>query len=141
MIEPNSKYSIKNSKSKMTKKTELMMLYISDTLLDMKFQVNLKGFIYVKKAIFLYIQTPLVDNFVNDIYDKIAEEYDTTSYSVERAIRYAIECAWYKGGINCQHELFKRSSLKSNLHPTNSEFIATMAEIVNVKMKKDFLKV
>ncbi len=135
----NSKQIIEASKK--SEKTELMMFYISDALLDMRFQVNLRGFVYVKKAIFLYIETPLVDSFVMDIYKKIAEEYVTTPSSVERAIRYAIESAWYKGGINCQHELFKRSSLKSDLHPTNSEFIATMAELINVKMKKDSLKV
>lgn len=101
----NSKQIIKASKE--SEKTELMMFYISDALLDMRFQVNLRGFVYVKKAIFLYIETPLVDSFVMDIYKKIAEEYVTTPSSVERAIRYAIESAWYKGEKWC---VIKRTS-------------------------------
>lgn len=112
-----------------------MMQQISKSLLTLGFKPKLKGYIYTKEAIYFYILNPFVDSIVTDVYARIAQKYGITTTSVERAIRSSIECAWYRDGINQKHELFQYSYLQTKYHPTNSEFIATMAELIKLKVK------
>lgn len=115
-----------------------IMQQISKSILSLGFKPKLKGYIYTKEAIYIYVLNPLVDSIVTDVYAKIAQKYGITTTSVERAIRNSIECAWYRDGINKQHELFRYSYLQSEYHPTNTEFIATIAELIRLKMKDSF---
>lgn len=115
-----------------------IMQQISKSILTLGFKPKLKGYIYVKDAIYFYIINPQADISIGDIYAKIAQKHDITTTSVERAIRNLIIAAWYNDGINKQHELFQYSYLQSAYHPSNAEFIATIAELIRLEMKESF---
>ena len=66
---------------------------------------------------------------------QIAEEYQTTPSRVERAIRHAIEVAWSRGNSDTMHELFGYTLQQGKLKPTNSEFIALIADKIRLESK------
>lgn len=109
-----------------------LMQRISKSLLNLGFNPKLKGYIYTKEAICICVKNPFIESIVAEVYSKIARKYGVTAGSVERAIRKSIECLWYKDSINCCHELFQCSYIQTMHHPTNSEFIATMAELIRL---------
>ena len=110
------------------KKSEITRA-ISDILIDMKFPPHLKGYHYVRTAVFCRAaeENPVCDS-MKELYEIVADMYDTTPMRVERAIRNAIEVAWNRGGEQSICD-FMGSSCK----PTNSEFIAQAAEWVKVE--------
>lgn len=113
-----------------------LMQSISESLLILGFRPRLKGFIYVKEAIYLYANASFVNSIFKDIYSIIARKYNVTALSIDNAIKTVIHCAWYKDNINKDHELFKWSTVKTGFYPTNSEFIATMADLIRLKVMK-----
>lgn len=119
---------------------EAIMNMISESLLDLGFRPKLKGFSYVREAIYHYINAPFVSSIGTDVYSKIIRKYNISYASIDRAIKTSIENTWYKSELNIGHELFKWSVIKINYHPTNSEFIATMAELIKFRIKKDSRK-
>lgn len=119
--------------------TDFLMDYISSSLMSLGFRAKLKGFVYTKEAIFICIRNYRMGS-ITDIYEKIAMKYNITVTSVEHAIRYAIDYAWYKDGVCGDHELFNRSGLKKDTHPSNTEFIATMAELINILLRINYMK-
>ena len=109
---------------------------ISESLLDLGFRPKLKGFGYLKEAIYLYANTPFVNSIFKDIYSDISEKYSVSVMSIDRSIKKSIEDTWYISKLNHEHQLFRWSVIKTDYHPTNSEFIATMAEIIKMKIRK-----
>ncbi|MDF2792205.1 MAG: chemotaxis protein CheY [Neobacillus sp.] len=99
---------------------------IFDFLLTYQFAVHLKGFRYLKEAIKMEItDRSLLDGITKVVYPVIANKYNDAPNRVERAIRHAIENAWYKS----KHpDLVQRMVDK----PTNSEFIALAAEKIRL---------
>lgn len=69
------------------------------------------------------------------LYPTIAKKYKTTSSSVERAIRHAIEVAWTRGRIEILEEMFGYSMQSERGKPTNSEFIALIADKLRLKYR------
>ena len=63
-----------------------------------------------------------------ELYPEIASKYDTTSSRVERAIRHAIEVSWSRGDYDVMEDLFGHSVDYDRAQPTNSEFIAKIAD-------------
>lgn len=66
----------------------------------------------------------------------IAQKYSITAKSVNSAIKTSIESAWCGNELNIYHELFCCSYIKADYPPTNSEFVATMAEIIKLTLGK-----
>ncbi|MBQ7002820.1 MAG: hypothetical protein IJN57_02465 [Oscillospiraceae bacterium] len=98
---------------------------------------KLKGFVYTKEAIYLYANTRIVNSVCKEIYTQIAHKYSVTTTSIGRAIRKSIEDSWYEAKLNVSHDLFKYSYIKLDYLPTNLEFIATMAELIKLSIKKE----
>ena len=69
------------------------------------------------------------------LYPTIAKKYQTTSSRVERAIRHAIEVAWSRGKLDTLDELFGYTVSNGKGKPTNSEFIALIADTIRLKSK------
>ena len=69
------------------------------------------------------------------LYPAIAKKYHTTSSRVERAIRHAIEVSWSRGDIDAMDDIFGNSVDFDRAKPTNSEFIATLADRIRLDMK------
>lgn len=90
---------------------------------------HIKGYSYIRDGISLLYSNPsLIGAITKEIYPEIADKYDTTSSRVERAIRHAIEVSWSRGDYDLMESLFGHSVDYDRAKPTNSEFIATVAD-------------
>ncbi|MBQ8297661.1 MAG: hypothetical protein IJX77_07760 [Ruminococcus sp.] len=118
---------------------ELLILEISGSLLNLGFRTKLKGYIYSKEAIYYYTRLDVVRSINAEVYSQIAYKYGVSAASVERAIKKSIEDTWYNKQFNCNHELLRCASINSKYPPTNAEFIATMAELIRLKARKERL--
>jgi two-component system response regulator (stage 0 sporulation protein A) len=102
---------------------------ISSTLQNIGMTCNLKGYRYVRTAIaMVYEDNSLLGLVTRELYPSIARQYGTTSSRVERAIRHAVETAWNKGNRIFVDSLFKGTISYNKSKPTNSEFIALLAD-------------
>lgn len=93
----------------------------------------------------MYLRTAILETYLNMdflgqitkvLYPEIARKYSTTASRVERAIRHAIEVAWSRGNIDIINEIFGYTINASKAKPTNSEFIAMIADKLHLDHKK-----
>ncbi len=97
---------------------------------------HIKGYQYLRTAIMLTIEDNDIINSVTKIlYPSVAKKYQTTSSRVERAIRHAIEVAWDRGDIEILNSYFGYTVQNNRGKPTNSEFIAMIADNLRLKNK------
>lgn len=90
---------------------------------------HIKGYLYLREAIaMVYNDIELLGSITKVLYPDIAKKYNTTASRVERAIRHAIEVAWSRGNIESISSLFGYTVSMSRAKPTNSEFIAMVAD-------------
>lgn len=90
---------------------------------------HIKGYLYLREAIsMVYKDIELLGSITKVLYPDIAKKYNTTASRVERAIRHAIEVAWSRGNIDSISSLFGYTVSMSKAKPTNSEFIAIVAD-------------
>lgn len=102
---------------------------ITDIMHDIGVPAHIKGYLYLREAIMMvYLDIELLGSITKILYPEIAEKYKTTASRVERAIRHAIEVAWNRGNIDSITELFGYTINVSKAKPTNSEFIAMVAD-------------
>lgn len=90
---------------------------------------HIKGYLYIRDGIDLMYNHPsMIGAITKELYPEIAQKYDTTTSRVERAIRHAIEVSWSRGDYDLMEEIFGHSVDYDRAKPTNSEFIATLAD-------------
>ncbi len=118
-----------------------------DASIDMEAQVtkiihqigipaHIKGYQYLRSAILMTIEDNEIINSVTKIlYPSVAKKYATTTSRVERAIRHAIEVAWDRGDIDTLNSYFGYTIQNNRGKPTNSEFIAMIADNLRLKYK------
>ena len=93
--------------------------------------INIKGYRYLIDSIILVVNdATILNSITKKLYPTVARKHNTTSTGVERAIRHAIENTWSKKEINSIENTFKYTCCKRNGKPTNSEFIALIADKV-----------
>ena len=97
---------------------------------------HIKGYQYLRTAIIMTVNDGDIINSVTKIlYPSVARQYQTTSSRVERAIRHAIEVAWDRGDVDTLNSYFGYTIQNSRGKPTNSEFIAMIADSLRLKFK------
>lgn len=97
---------------------------------------HIKGYQYLRTAILMTIEDNEIINSVTKIlYPSVAKKYATTTSRVERAIRHAIEVAWDRGDIDTLNSYFGYTIQNDRGKPTNSEFIAMIADNLRLKYK------
>lgn len=97
---------------------------------------HIKGYQYLRTAIMMTVEDSDIINSVTKIlYPSVAKKYSTTSSRVERAIRHAIEVAWDRGDIETLNSYFGYTIQNNRGKPTNSEFIAMIADNLRLKNK------
>ena len=97
---------------------------------------HIKGYQYIRSAIMMVIEDSSIINAVTKVlYPSVAKEYGTTASRVERAIRHAIEVAWDRGDIETLNSYFGYTIQNSRGKPTNSEFIAMIADNLRLMNK------
>ena len=98
---------------------------------------HIKGYQYLRTAILLTIEdSDIINSVTKVLYPTVAKKYDTTTSRVERAIRHAIEVAWNRGKMDTIDELFGYTINNGKGKPTNSEFIALIADKIRLEYKR-----
>lgn len=106
---------------------------ITRILHQMGVPAHVKGYQYLRDAIALVSEeVNLMGAVTKELYPMIAEKYDTTASRVERAIRHAIELAWDRGNVDMMNKYFGYTINIERGKPTNSEFIAMIADKIRM---------
>ena len=97
---------------------------------------HIKGYQYLRTAILMTISdSDIINSVTKVLYPSVAKKYQTTTSRVERAIRHAIEVAWDRGDVETLNSYFGYTIQNSRGKPTNSEFIAMIADNLRLKYK------
>lgn len=97
---------------------------------------HIKGYQYLRTAILMTIDdNDCINSVTKVLYPTVAKKYSTTTSRVERAIRHAIEVAWDRGDVDTLNSYFGYTIQNSKGKPTNSEFIAMIADNLRLKYK------
>lgn len=97
---------------------------------------HIKGYQYLRTAIMMTVEdNDLINSVTKTLYPTVAKKYQTTSSRVERAIRHAIEVAWDRGDLDTLNSYFGYTIQNERGKPTNSEFIAMIADNLRLKNK------
>ena len=97
---------------------------------------HIKGYQYLRTAILLTIRdSDMINSVTKVLYPSVAKKYQTTTSRVERAIRHAIEVAWDRGDVDTLNSYFGYTIQNTRGKPTNSEFIAMIADNLRLKYK------
>lgn len=108
---------------------------ISKMLHSLGIPSHIKGYQYIRESIMLIYKNPfIIGGITKELYPTVAQKYRTTSSRVERAIRHAIEVSWNRGDYDYMEELFGHSVDYDRAKPTNSEFIATVADKLQLEV-------
>jgi len=109
---------------------------ITNIIHEIGVPAHIKGYMYLREAITLVVNDiELLSAVTKELYPAIAKKYNTTASRVERAIRHAIEVAWSRGQVDTINKLFGYTIHNEKGKPTNSEFIAMVADKLRLKNK------
>ena len=109
---------------------------ITNIIHEIGVPAHIKGYMYLREAITMVVNDmELLSAVTKELYPSIAKKYNTTASRVERAIRHAIEVAWGRGQVDAINKLFGYTIHNEKGKPTNSEFIAIIADKLRLKNK------
>lgn len=109
---------------------------VTRVIQQMGVPAHVKGYQYLRDAIILVVEEMnLLGAVTKELYPLIAEKYNTTASRVERAIRHAIELAWDRGNVDLMTKFFGYTISMERGKPTNSEFIAMVADRLRIGEK------
>lgn len=112
-------------------------LTVTEILHQIGVPAHIKGYQYLREAIMITVQDMDVINAVTKVlYPEVAKRFCTTPSRVERAIRHAIEVAWDRGDLETLQKYFGYTVNSAKGKPTNSEFIAMIADRLQLRMKR-----
>ncbi len=110
---------------------------VTDIIHEIGVPAHIKGYQYLREAIILTINDMEMINAVTKVlYPEVAKKFGTTPSRVERAIRHAIEVAWDRGDIEVLQKFFGYTVSNIKGKPTNSEFIAMIADSLTLRQKQ-----
>ncbi len=109
---------------------------VTDIIHDLGVPAHIKGYHYIRTAIMMVVENMDMLNYITKrLYPEIAKKYHTTSSRVERAIRHSIEVAWNRGHQETMNDIFGYTIQTYKGKPTNSEFIAMVADRIRLQLK------
>ena len=109
---------------------------ITNIIHEIGVPAHIKGYMYLREAITMVVNDmELLSAVTKELYPSIAKKFNTTASRVERAIRHAIEVAWGRGQVDAINKLFGYTIHNDKGKPTNSEFIAMVADKLRLKNK------
>lgn len=109
---------------------------VTDFIHELGVPAHIKGYQYIRSAIMMVVENMDLLNFITkQLYPEIAKAYNTTASRVERAIRHSIEVAWSRGKPEIMNEIFGYTIHTGKGKPTNSEFIAMVADRIRLTLK------
>lgn len=109
---------------------------ITELLHEIGVPAHIKGYMYLREAItMVYNNVEILGGITKILYPTIAKKFKTTSSRVERAIRHSIEVAWNRGNVDAISSIFAYTISYNKSKPTNSEFIAMIADKLRLAHK------
>ncbi len=109
---------------------------ITNIIHEIGVPAHIKGYLYLREAIIRVVENiELLSAVTKELYPSIAKKFNTTSSRVERAIRHAIEVAWSRGKVDTINNLFGYTVNNDRGKPTNSEFIAMVADKLRLEQQ------
>lgn len=119
---------------------EDLEIIVTDVIHQIGVPAHIKGYQFLREAIIMSVENPkIIDSVTKQLYPTVAKNFSTTSSRVERAIRHAIEVAWDRGDVDTLNSYFGYTVHTGRGKPTNSEFIAMIADRLRLKVKKQNL--
>ena len=111
---------------------------VTNMLHEIGVPAHIRGYHYIREAIIMSVGDIEVLNYITkELYPSIAKKCNTTPSRVERAIRHAIEVAWNRGKVDAIDNLFGYTVSTHKGKPTNSEFIALIADKLRLELKAE----
>lgn len=124
-------YENKNRKSELSLETD-----VTNIIHEIGVPAHIKGYQYLRDAIMMSVNdSEMLNSITKQLYPTIAKQHKTTPSRVERAIRHAIEVAWSRGKMDTIDELFGYTVNNGKGKPTNSEFVALIADKIRLEYK------
>ena len=118
-----------------SKKIAPIEVRVTNLIHDVGVPAHIKGYQYLREAIIMSVENEEVINAVTKtLYPTLAKSFKTTPSRVERAIRHAIEVAWNRGQIEVHDKIFGYTVNSNKGKPTNSEFIAMLADLLRMEI-------
>ncbi len=125
--------SIPNEKKNYKQNIEAL---VTNVIHEVGVPAHIKGYQYLREAIIMVVNDiDVINQITKSLYPQIASKYNTTPSRVERAIRHAIEVAWGRGQQEVVENIFGYTISASKGKPTNSEFIAMIADKLRLELK------
>ncbi|TCO79206.1 sporulation transcription factor Spo0A [Marinisporobacter balticus] len=107
---------------------------ITNIIHEIGVPAHIKGYLYLREAITMVVENiEMLSAVTKELYPSIAKKFNTTPSRVERAIRHAIEVAWSRGKVDTINNLFGYTVHNDKGKPTNSEFIAMVADKLRIE--------
>ncbi|PKM47559.1 MAG: sporulation transcription factor Spo0A [Firmicutes bacterium HGW-Firmicutes-8] len=117
-------------------RTRNLDVAVTNIIHEMGVPAHIKGYQYLRDAIKMVVdEVNLLGGVTKELYPLIAQKYSTTPSRVERAIRHAIELAWDRGNTEMMNKFFGYTINLERGKPTNSEFIAMVADKLRISTK------
>ena len=118
-----------------------LLQVITDILHDIGVPAHIKGYKYLREAVALAVSdASVIDGITKVLYPSVAKTFDTTPSRVERAIRHAIGVAWDRCDLDVIQTYFGYTVSSHRGKPTNSEFIALIADKIRLSMEGESTK-
>ena len=118
------------------KDQENLEALVTNVIHEVGVPAHIKGYQYLREAIMMVVNNiDIINQITKQLYPEIAFKYGTTPSRVERAIRHAIEVAWGRGQSETVENIFGYTISAAKGKPTNSEFIAMIADKLRLELK------
>ena len=113
-----------------------MEALVTNIIHEVGVPAHIKGYQYLREAIIMVVNDiDVINQITKSLYPQIARKFNTTPSRVERAIRHAIEVAWGRGDQKVVENIFGYTISAAKGKPTNSEFIAMIADKLRLELK------
>jgi len=132
----NKLNNIKNNYIKASSMESSLEAKVTNIIHDVGVPAHIKGYQYLREGIIMAVNDgDVINQITKQLYPDLAKKYKTTPSRVERAIRHAIEVAWNRGQIESVQSIFGYTVNSNRGKPTNSEFIAMIADKLRLEIK------
>lgn len=132
---PDNKSNYIDINSQATKE-EILEIRVTNIIHEVGVPAHIKGYQYLRDGIIMVVNNiEVINQITKQLYPDLAKKYKTTPSRVERAIRHAIEVAWNRGQIDTVESIFGYTVNSNKGKPTNSEFIAMIADKLRLDLK------
>ncbi|MDR3589979.1 MAG: sporulation transcription factor Spo0A [Negativicutes bacterium] len=133
---PERKVIPQNTVTRQTIESRPVDAEVTDVIREIGVPAHIKGYQYLREAITMLVEnSSFLGAVTKELYPTVAKKYATTPSRVERAIRHSIEVAWNRGNIDLINQLFGCNVNMDKGKPTNSEFMAMIADKLRLQMR------